>query len=400
MKKTPQGMRRNIALIGRTNSGKSTLFNLLTGKNNAIVSDKPGTTTDPVVKNMELIPFGPITLIDTAGLFDGSELGEQRVKKTQEIYRRADLGIILNDITETQKDSIPSNLHNMFNSEIINVFTKCDLVSEEKLNELKKSYPDSIFISETNPEDIENLKKILIRKLTELDDKEKSKDLSIGTLLPQGSTVLMIVPIDSAAPKGRLILPQVQLIRECLDHGIKVHITRPSELESALEDLARTHIDLAVTDSQVFAYANEIIPSEIPLTSFSMILAYQKGNFEQFIKGTEHIRKLKDNDKILILEACTHNHTHEDIGRVKIPQMLNKHIGKTLQYEFYTGYNIPEDLKKYSMAILCGSCMINKKEVLSRLELLEENGVPVVNYGVVIAFMNGILERCTQILRT
>ena len=389
MKDTPRGMRRHIALLGKTNAGKSTLFNLLTGQENAIVSEKAGTTTDPVIKSMELLPFGPVALIDTAGLEDTTELGRQRMKKTMEFARRADIGLIVREAHDT--DSGPAD-ESFYTGEKIYVFTKCDLVDQQALDRIKKQYPGSVLISHDNPEDIDSLKRILIERLTGME--EAGGDTLIGDLLPRGGTVVMVVPVDSGAPKGRLILPQVQLIRDCLDYGIKAYVTRETELESALGDLPS--IELVVTDSQVFAFVNELVPADIPLTSFSMLLARQKGNFKQLLGGTGHIKNLKDNDRILMLEACTHNHTHEDIGRVKIPGLLNQFTGKRLEYVYCGGYCMPDCLDGYSMAVLCGSCMINKKELTLRLKLMEEKNIPVTNYGIILAYLNGILDRCTE----
>lgn len=393
MKSTPQGLRRHIALFGKTNAGKSTLFNLFTGQANAIVSDKPGTTTDPVIKSMELIPFGPVTVIDTAGLEDTTELGKQRTDKTREFARRADIGIMLTEAARYDGSRLDAMDESFFTGETIRVFSKCDLVNGNILENMKKQYPDAIFISKDDHEAIDHLKAVVIKKLNAMEEAD-GDDTLIGDLLPYGSTVVMVVPVDSGAPKGRLILPQVQLIRDCLDHGVKVYVTRETELKSAISEL--TQPALVVTDSQAFALVDEVVPAGIPLTSFSMLLARQKGDFKQLLRGTEHIKNLRDNDKILMLEACTHNHTHEDIGRVKIPALMNKHTGKKLEYVCFSGYSIPTDLTDYSMAILCGSCMINKTEVLSRLRLLEERSIPATNYGIVLAYLNGTLDRCKE----
>ena len=397
MENTPRGLRRHIVLLGKTNSGKSTLFNLLTEQDNAIVSDKPGTTTDPVLKSMELLPFGPITLIDTAGLDDTTKLGKQRMEKTYEFARRADIGLMLFDAA-TAKD-LNNNDIDFFNKIFpglkIAVFTKCDLLETQTLKVNKEKYQDAFFISQNEPQSIEKLKKTLVEILTEME--KADEDSLINGLVLAGGTVVMVVPVDSEAPKGRLILPQVQLIRDCLDHGIKVCVTRDTELEATLANTKT--VDLVVTDSQVFRIVNDIVSATIPLTSFSILLARQKGNFNQLIKGTEQIKNLQNDDKILILEACTHNHTHEDIGRVKIPALLQKYTGKKLEFEFFSGYKIPENLSDYSLAILCGSCMINKTELQSRLKLLSDNDIPATNYGIILAFLNGILERCTNIFK-
>jgi len=391
----PRGMQKNIILFGKTNSGKSTLFNLLTSQDNAIVSDKPGTTTDPVLKSMELLPFGPITLIDTAGLDDTTELGKQRIKKTYEFTRRADVGLMVFDATSAKdlNNNDIDFLNKIFPGLKIAIFTKCDLLDTQSLKIIKEKYQDAFFISEKDTQSIEELKKSLAEILIEME--KNDEDSLISGLAAAGDTVVMVVPVDSEAPKGRLILPQVQLIRNCLDHGIKVCVTREIELKETLESIKK--VDLVVTDSQVFQIVNDMVPKNIPLTSFSILLARQKGNFDQLIRGTDHIKYLKDNNKILMLEACTHNHTHEDIGRVKIPALLQKYTGKKLEFEFFSGYKIPDNLNDYSLAILCGSCMINKAELQSRLKILSDNDIPATNYGIILAFLNGILERCTNV---
>jgi [FeFe] hydrogenase H-cluster maturation GTPase HydF len=403
MENTPRGLRRHIALFGKTNAGKSTLFNLLTGQENAIVADKPGTTTDPVFKNMELLPFGPVVLIDTAGLFDESKLGAQRMKKTLRVARRADVGVFLVEAAECSvichsEQGVESTLDafgdtDFFTGEKIFVLTKADLITPDMHDKIKGLYPDAILVAENDTESIQKLKDTLTKILNELDKNES--DTLIGDLLPAGSTVVMVVKVDSEAPKGRLILPQVQLLRDCLDHGMRALVVREIELESALNDLPK--VDLVVTDSQIFTLVDQIVPKEIPLTSFSILLARQKGNFEQLLAGAEALKDLNNNDRILMLEACTHSHGHEDIGRVKIPAALGKFTGKKLYFEFFSGYDIPEQLGGYALAIMCGSCMINKKEMASRLALLEERGIPATNYGVVLAYVSGILDRCVEI---
>ncbi|MDR2965044.1 MAG: [FeFe] hydrogenase H-cluster maturation GTPase HydF [Treponema sp.] len=394
MESTPRGLRRHIALFGKTNSGKSMLFNLLTGCDNAIVSEKAGTTTDPVLKNMELLPFGPVTLIDTAGLDDTTELGKKRIKKTRDVSRRADIGLMLADVNEINNANINGvDYKDIFSGKKIDVFTKCDLINSQDLKNIKEQFPNAVFVSQDDPQSIELLKNTLVQTLKEIEVSDE--DSLICSLVPRGGTVVMAVSIDSEAPKGRLILPQVQLIRDCLDHGVKVCVTRETELKETLAVVSA--VDLVVADSQIFNIVNNIVPANIPLTSFSILLAHQKGNFKQLLKGIDQIKNLKNNDPILILEACTHNHTHEDIGRVKIPALLEKYTGKKFNFHFFSGYNINENPNEYSMAILCGSCMINKAELQTRLKLLSENNIPVTNYGIILAFLNGILERCTGI---
>jgi [FeFe] hydrogenase H-cluster maturation GTPase HydF len=387
MKEIPLAMRKHVALFGETNAGKSSLFNAILGQDLAIVSEKKGTTTDPVTKAMELIPFGPIALIDTAGLGDFSYLGESRMKKTYDILRRCDLGIYVADTMDFHSGKYIDFARRCPNH--ILVFAKADLIKKD----VKIEYKDAVYVSVKDTDSIDSLKGVIAQRLSESDDNNKSV---IAGFLPKGGTVVLVISVDSEAPKERLILPQVQLIRECLDSGIKAFVVRDTELKGALSDLKQ--IDLVVADSQIFKTVSEIVPQSIPLTSFSMLLAKQKGNFSQLIKGVEEIDCLPENANILVLEGCTHNHTHEDIGRVKIPNLLRKKTGKHFNFDYYAGYNVPDDFLKYRLVIMCGSCMLNHKEVNSRLMLCERENIPVTNYGIMLAYLNGILDRAAQIL--
>lgn len=390
MEKTPQSMRKHITIFGNTNVGKSTLFNKLLGQEAAIVSEVSGTTTDPVTKSMELIPYGPVVLIDTAGLNDETELGEQRTAKTLDIIKRTDLILYVRDVNcENVLEPIKFDKK----IPIIPVFTKCDLADAKTLNSVSAEFPNSVLIFDYNEKSMESLQK---RMIEELSMQERDDDTVIGNLMPKGSNIVMVCPIDSEAPKGRLILPQVQLIRDCLDYGMKAYVTTETTLSDALNDLKR--VDLVVTDSQAFRIVDKIVPKNIMLTSFSMLLARQKGNFDQLLKGAAKIDSLSNSSKILMLEGCTHNTSHEDIGKVKIPKLITKYLnGVAPQYEYYTGYNMPESLDGYDMIIQCGMCMINKQEIRSRLELAAEKGVPVTNYGIALAKLNGILDRAAEI---
>ena len=386
MEKTPVALRKHVVLIGKRNAGKSTLFNALTGQNKAIVSSQPGTTTDPVRTAMELIPFGPITLIDTAGLDDEGSLGTKRMQKTHDVCRRADAVLYVaaaDDFNQAEylqfcEEKIPHIL----------IFTKSDIFHDNTVH-LLADYSDAIFVKNDLTELRERLTAIL-------QSQQQEDETLIGHFLPPGSNVVMVIPVDSEAPKGRLILPQVQLLRDCLDHGIKCFVTRESELTSAMNCL--TNVALVVTDSQVFEFVNNHIPRAVPLTSFSILLANQKGNFQQLLEGADQIESLPENARILILEGCTHNHNHEDIGRVKIPFLLQKKTGKHFQFDYFTGYDFPGDLDAYDLVIQCGSCMINKKEITSRLDRIREKKIPVTNYGIVLAWCNGILRRCCECL--
>lgn len=394
MEKTPKGLRRHAAIFGKTNAGKSALFNAILGYDAAIVSPQSGTTTDPVSISMELIPFGPITLIDTAGLQDESELGEQRMQKTADIFRRTDLALLAVDADEYDFTEREMSMEG-FRGERLLVFTKCDALSAEQTERLKKQHPDAVLVSCQDTNSIHALKKAMADRLIAID--EPSAPTMIGHLLPRGARIVLVIPIDSGAPAGRLILPQVQLMRDILDHGMKAYITRETELEEALQEIR--NVDLVVTDSQAFAYVDQRVPKEIPLTSFSMLLAMQKGNFEQLLSGTRAVESLQDGDTVLVLEGCTHNQTHEDIGRVKIPALIRKKTGKELSFDFYSGYSMPKHVQDYKMAIQCGSCMINRAEIQSRLALFAQNAIPVSNYGLMLAYGSGILDRCCEIFR-
>lgn len=389
MENTPVSMRKHVVITGKTNAGKSTLLNSLLGQETSIVSEIKGTTTDPVLKAMELIPYGPIALIDTAGIGDDTALGLKRTEKTKRMLDRADLVISVMDASDADVTSTDTKLP------YILVFTKCEKLNTAAADKLKAEYPDAVFMSDYCKTGLEELKGKMI---AELKKQDRDDDTFIGDLLPEGSTVVLVTPIDSAAPKGRLILPQVQILRDCLDNNMTAYVTKENTLKDALDNLKR--VDLVITDSQAFKLVNEIVPPSVPLTSFSMILARKKGNFKQFLDGAEHILKLKSGDRVLVLEGCTHNTTHEDIGKVKLPKLIEKRTGAKCVYEHRAGYDFPDNLDGYSLALSCGMCMINKQEINSRLEKLKKAGVPVVNYGIALAYLNGILDRAKAILKS
>lgn len=389
MNSTPNSNRKHIAVFGKTNAGKSSLINRFLGQEVSLVSEKEGTTTDPVQKAMELIPVGPVLIIDTAGFGDKSELGGARVKRTLDIIKRTDVAIYVFDINDIDLQEFKEVKRNFkkYNIPYVVVINKSDTVNENILDELKNKFKDSLFLSSNTGEGIELLKEKLIGVL-----KEEEEELPIvGDLLPYNSKVVLVVPIDSEAPKGRIILPQVQCIRDCLDHGIKSYVVRDTELKSALEELK--DVDLVITDSQAFKEVDKIVPKDIKLTSFSMLFARQKGDFEEFIKGALKINRLNKGSRILIAESCTHNVSHEDIGRVKIPKLLNKYVGAELTYDYSIFHDFPEDIDKYDLIIHCGACMINRKTVINRVKQCKEKNVPITNYGIVLAYLNGILER-------
>ncbi|NLL71519.1 MAG: [FeFe] hydrogenase H-cluster maturation GTPase HydF [Epulopiscium sp.] len=394
MQKTPMALRKHVSIFGKVNAGKSSLFNAIIGQKAAIVSEKPGTTTDPVTKAMELVPFGPIVLVDTAGFGDLSEVGKERMEKTQGILNRTDIALYVIDSNSFDpiqyKDTIV--LFKERSIPYIVVFTKMDLLSKAQKNWLQETYPDAVFTDHRNDAGISQIKEKIGQELEKIKGEE---DSLIGNVVAQNSLVILVVPIDSGAPKGRLILPQVQLIRDCLDHGIRCLVTREDELSQTLKEIEK--VDLVVTDSQLFKLVSEVVPEAIPLTSFSMLLARQKGDIHQFIDGAKMVDQLKDHDRILMAEGCTHNATHEDIGKVKIPTVMKKYTGKQLHFDFYTGYDFPHNIDEYQMVVHCGGCMLNKKAVIHRLSICQDKNIPMTNYGVLLAYLNGILPRCSDI---
>lgn len=347
MNQTPLANREHVAIFGNTNAGKSTLFNLILNQEVRIVSDTHGTTTDPIIRAMELVPFGPIALIDTAGINDTTELGEIRMKKTRQMLERTNLALYLADSSNFDLSDYSDflGLIKPYPITHILVFTKTDKADSAVINALKTEFPQALFISQNDENSITELK----TKISNILSEKKNDETILGDLLPAGSTVVMVVPVDSEAPKGRLILPQVQLIRDCLDHGIKVAVARDTELADMLDNLKK--VDLVVTDSQAFKLVNSIVPPEIMLTSFSILLGRLKGDLKQYIDGARAVANLKPGAKIAMTEGCTHNHTHEDIGRIKIPNWLKKHVGGELSFDFYAGHDFPENVADYDMVI-------------------------------------------------
>lgn len=390
MEKTPMAFRTQVSIFGNTNAGKSSLFNKLIGQNMAIVSDTRGTTTDPVTKAMELIPYGPIALTDTAGLSDSTEIGEMRVVKTKAVLDRTDFAIYAADCADFSEEDYLKAKEWFSKRKIghILVFTKSDLGT----GELSEKYPNAVFVSVDDNASIDALKERLQAELSKIAPAEETM---IGDLLPAGSTVVMVVPIDSEAPKGRLILPQVQFLRDCLDHGIKCVVTRDTELRDTLDELNK--VDLVVTDSQAFKFVSSVVPDDIMLTSFSMMMAKMKGDLRRLIAGADAIDKLRDGSRVLMAEACTHNSSHEDIGRVKIPDLLKERTGKDLKFDFYVHHDFPGNLSDYDLVIHCGGCMINSRSMNNRIDFCSAAGVPITNYGVVLAYANGILDRSKKI---
>ena len=387
--KALKSMRLQIGVFGRTNVGKSSFLNRVTNQEISIVSKIAGTTTDVVEKSMELLPVGPVTFLDTAGLDDATELGEKRVEKTMKIVNRIDVAVVICDY----------NGLNDYEKELIQKFEELKipyLIVENKCDIKKFEIPDYKNVLYTSVKDDDNLvfkfKDALVRLLP--DDFVNSPKIA-GDLVPPQSTVILVIPIDKEAPKGRIILPQVQTIRDLLDSDCLSYVVKETELKQAIENL-KTPPALVVTDSQAFKQVSEIVPESIPLTSFSILFARLKGDLDEFVKGAEAIDNLKDGDCVLILESCTHHAIEDDIGRVKIPNWLRKKTGKNLVIHNYAGHDFP-DIKDYKLIIHCGACMTNRREVLSRILIANQAGIPITNYGVVISYCLGILPRAVKI---
>ncbi|MGL6099025.1 MAG: [FeFe] hydrogenase H-cluster maturation GTPase HydF [Fusobacteriaceae bacterium] len=395
MNNTPNSNRKHVGIFGKTNSGKSSLLNAITEQELAIVSDIKGTTTDSVVKAMELIPYGPVLFIDTAGLDDEGMLGEMRVEKALSEIKRCDLALFLISADNLDFDFYKKQVKTFkkYNLPHLLIISKMEFLADSQRLNIEKIYPEANFISAHNWNSIIELKDNLIKSL----EKEQDDPSLLGDILDYGSTVVMVVPIDSEAPKGRLILPQVQLLRDCLDNGIKSYVVRDTELETALQDLK--NIDLIVTDSQAFKEVDSLVAGKYPLTGFSILFARQKGDLDSLVLGAKKVDTLLDGASILIAETCTHNTSHEDIGRVKIPNLLRKKTGKNFNFHFKMGRDFPENLNQYDLVIHCGGCMINRKNMQNRIDEVQEKNVPITNYGLLIAYLNGILDRSIEIFQ-
>ena len=387
MNSTPSANRVHIAFFGCRNAGKSSVVNAVTGQQLAIVSEIKGTTTDPVTKSMELLPLGPVVIIDTPGIDDEGELGQLRVQRTRRVLNRTDIAVLVVDATAGRRGADDELLRLFAEKQIphIVVYNKADLcrVAPEA---------DAMAVSALTGAGIHELKE-RIASLAQTEGEEKRL---VGDLVKPGDFVVLVTPIDKAAPKGRLILPQQQTIRDLLEAGATSVVVRETELKATLADLGRQPA-LVITDSQVFARANADTPTEIPLTSFSILMARYKGFLEAAVHGVAVIDRLRDGDRVLISEGCTHHRQCEDIGTVKIPNWLKKYTGKALNLEFTSGTEFPEDVSDCRLVIHCGGCMLNEREMQYRMKCTLDQGVPFTNYGITIAFMQGILPRSLQI---
>ena len=388
MNNTPSGERTHIGFFGRRNAGKSSVVNAVTGQDLAVVSDVKGTTTDPVSKAMELLPLGPVMIIDTPGFDDEGMLGELRVKKTRQVLNKTDIAILVVDAAEGQKDCDRQLLQLFREKEIpyIIVYNKSDL-----LETIPAGDADTIYVSALAGTGIFQLKERMARlKQTGTDRK------LISDKLQPGDFVVLVVPIDKAAPKGRLILPQQQTIRDILDAGAVSIVVKETELADTLANLGKKPA-MVITDSQVFASVSRIVPPDIPLTSFSILMARYKGLLEDAVRGAAAVENLKDGDTVLIAEGCTHHRQCDDIGTVKIPGWLRKYTGKDIAIKTCSGTEFPDDLSPYAMVIHCGGCMLNEREVRYRTKCAVDQKVPITNYGTLIAYLNGILRQSVAI---
>lgn len=380
--------RIHIAFFGLRNAGKSSVVNAVTNQELSVVSDVKGTTTDPVKKAMELLPIGPVVIIDTAGIDDEGDLGELRIKKTLNVLNKTDIAVLVIDATKGKQDEDLKLIKDFEKRNIpyIIAFNKCDLLNEKlelKNNEIYVSAKESVNINEL---------KELIGKLINIEAEEKTL---LGDVINTGDTVVLVTPIDSSAPKGRLILPQQQTIRELLDIGATVVVTKDTELQETLLKL-KNPPKLVITDSQVFKKVSAIVPENIPLTSFSILFARYKGELWGAVSGADKLDNLHDGDLVLISEGCTHHRQCGDIGTEKLPNWIKNYTKKDINFQFTSGGDFPEDLTKYKLIIHCGACMLTEREMKSRIALANENQVPISNYGIIIAKINGILKRATK----
>ncbi len=381
---TPSADRLHIAFFGRRNAGKSSVVNAVTGQQLAIVSDVLGTTTDPVLKAMELLPLGPVVIIDTPGIDDEGELGALRVKKSYQMLNKTDIAVLVVDaaLGITKEDKALLEKIKQKNIPCVTVYNKSDLAETETTS------ANEICVSAKTGENIYQLKELIAAQAKGGDNTRHI----VSDMLEPNDIVVLVVPIDSAAPKGRLILPQQQTIRDIIDHGAVSIVTQPSELEMTLSALSKKP-KMVITDSQAFAQVSKLVPQDITLTSFSILFANYKGDLRLAVSGVTALGRLEDGDTVLMAEGCTHHRQCDDIGTVKIPRLIKRFTGRDIDFVWNSGTEFDEDLKKYKMIIHCGGCMLNEREMKYRLKCAEDEGVPITNYGTAIAYMNGILKR-------
>ena len=392
----PSSERTHIGIFGKRNAGKSSVINAITGQSLAIVSDIKGTTTDPVLKSMELLPLGPVVLIDTPGLDDEGDLGHLRIQKAYQILNKTDIALLVIDGTAgmTAEDYQILDRIRAKNIPYLIVFNKADLAPDADTSDTADAADAAnvIWVSAVTGLHIQELKE---RLATLLPNEDSGKTI-LGDLIRPSDFIVLVVPIDKAAPKGRLILPQQQTIRDILDHNAISIVVKETDLKHTLETLGKKPA-LVITDSQVFDKAAADTPSDIPLTSFSILFARYKGNLKTLVDGARMLRHLENGDKILISEGCTHHRQCDDIGTVKLPRLIRNYTGKELEFEFTSGTEFPFSLEKYRLIVHCGGCMLNEREMKYRIRCAEDAGIPITNYGTAIACMKGILERSIEI---
>ena len=391
---TPSADRVHIGFFGRRNAGKSSLVNAVTGQALSVVSDTPGTTTDPVRKAMELLPLGPVLVIDTPGFDDEGALGALRVRKTREILREADIAVLVVDVAQGMMpaDEELLALFKENNTPYIIAMNKCDLGNAQCT--MQRSCHDRrtqcVEVSALTGENIHELKEAIARLVP-----QKEERRLLGGLLSPGDCAVLVTPVDAAAPKGRLILPQQQVLREALDAGAYALVVKETELTGALANLSKPPA-LVITDSQVFAFVAEVAPEDVPLTSFSILFARYKGFLKQAVEGVEALQNLPAGSSVLVAEGCTHHRQCDDIGTVKLPRWIREKLGRDFAFSFCSGNEFPEDLSPYALVLHCGGCMLNEKTLSARVSIAAAQGVPFTNYGVCIAWLRGILDRCLQ----
>lgn len=387
MNNTPSSERIHIGIFGKRNAGKSSIINAITGQNLAIVSDVKGTTTDPVLKAMELLPIGPVVLIDTPGLDDMGELGKLRVKKAYQMLNKTDVALLIVDAGVGMTEADKRILERIKAKKIpyLLVMNKSDMC------EPGASGQNEIYVSAKTGRNILQLKE----KIAECVKIEETSKKIVGDLLKPLDFVVLVVPIDEAAPKGRLILPQQQTIRDILDAEAVSIVVKDTELADTLKKLERKP-RLVITDSQVFEKVAKIVPEDVPLTSFSILMARYKGDLQAVVQGAKVLDLLRDGDPILISEGCTHHRQCDDIGTVKLPRWVREHTDKKIRFEYTSGTEFPDDLSKYQLIIHCGGCMLNEREMKYRLKCAQDQGIPMTNYGIAIAHMKGILARSIE----
>ena len=390
MYRTPTSNRLHIGIFGKRNTGKSSLINAITGQDTAIVSEVAGTTTDPVYKAMEILPIGPCMLIDTAGIDDQGVLGDERVKRTLVVLRKTDVGLIV---------VVPDTIIDVFEEELVKTFqgkklpflfviNKCELPGSTAQSYLEKHKMPFIRVSARTKEAIDDLK----RKVIDMAPGHWSPIPLVADIIEPKDIVVLVCPIDSAMPQGRLILPQVQVMRDILDANATAFVTKETELLDCLSAL-KERPKLVITDSQVFEDVRDKLPTDMPLTSFSTVFARHKGDLNVYIQGVYALDKLQDGDEILVAEACTHHVQPEDIGRTKIPTWLLNYTHKELHYEVTSGGDFPEDISRYKLIISCGGCMVNRREIMHRIQKAKQASIPITNYGILMAYLSGILKR-------